>query len=826
MSSTKRNTVGRSAWPTLNNVSLLGNYLPRRCGIATFTSDLADALAAAAPNVGVHTVAMNDRPEGYRYPSRVWFEVNENRLGEYKLAADFLNMSGVDVVSLQHEFGIFGGDAGAHLYDLLPRLRMPVVATLHTVLKDPEPKYRDGMAELAKHCDRFVVMAERAYDFLTDIYKIDKSRIRLIHHGIPDVPFVDPAFYKDQFGVEGKKVIFTFGLLGPSKGLENMIEALPAVIAKHPDAVYMVLGATHPGVLAHSGEEYRLGLQRRAKELGVDKHIVWFNKFVELEELVEFLGSADVYVTPYENEAQITSGTLAYALGTGKATVSTPYWYAQEMLADGRGKLVPFKDTKAMSDAIIDLFENEVSRHAMRKKAYQFTREMRWSNIAEQYLDLFAEVREERNRKPKPLSSNSAKRKFTPELQEIKLDHLSMLTDDCGILSHAKQTVPDRASGYTTTNNARALVAVLVAQDHMKSPAAEAKLLDLSAGRYLAFLEHAFDQNAGRFRNRMDFDRTWQHREFSEDAHGQAIRALGETVARSHLRGHTNLAANLFQRALPACESFEHVHGWAYSLIGIHAYLRKFSGDSSARRLREHLAHKLFAAFKNNASHDWPWPTDQITYTASRLPHALLLSGRWMFNNAMIQQALRSLEWLQKIQYSGADGQFAPVGSLGWYPRGGQKARFNQMPAEASGTIDANLEAFRVTADRKWLDRAYKCLNWFMGDNDLRQPLYDNTTGGCCDALLPQGVDENQGAQATVSWLLSLLSLYEHNLDRDSREPKSSPAVGDVASDTQGSNPATPTKSTPATPHPSPPAITKGLTPKRPGTKNIHETPA
>ncbi|MEM9418355.1 MAG: glycosyltransferase, partial [Planctomycetota bacterium] len=628
-----------------------------------------------------------------------------------------------------------------------------------------------------------------------------------------------PAFYKDQFGVEGKKVIFTFGLLGPSKGLENMIEAMPAIVAKHPDAVYMVLGATHPGVLAHSGEEYRLGLQRRAKELGVADNIIWFNKFVELDELVEFLGSADVYVTPYENEAQITSGTLAYALGTGKATVATPYWYAQEMLAEGRGRLVPFKDTKAMSDAIIDLFDNEVDRHAMRKRAYQFTRDMRWSTIAGQYLDLFEEVREERNQKPKPVSSKSAKLRQTPELQEIKLDHLHMMTDDCGILSHAKNTVPDRAAGYTVSNNARALVAVLVAQDHMNSPAKEAKKLDEAACRYLAFLEHAFDEDHGRFRVRMNFDRTWEQRSFSEDAHGQAIRALGETVARSQVRGHLTLAAGLFHRALPACESFEHVHGWAYSLIGIHAYLRKFSGDSSARRVRETLAHKLFDAFKQNGSDDWPWPTDTITYTASRLPHALLLSGRWMFNNEMIQQALRSLEWLHDVQYTGKDEQFAPVGSLGWYPRGGEKARFNQTPAEASGTIDANLEAYRVTNDRKWLDSAYKCLNWFLGDNDLRIPLYDNTTGGCCNALLPQGVDENQGAQATVSWLLSLLSLYEHNLDLDNEQASalspSSAGPGDGQPTDSTPSGKKPTASAPARTSPKP-TITKNIAPPAP----------
>ena len=770
----------RDAWHHLNAVALIGNYLPRRCGIATFTSDLSDGLATVAPDIHVHAVAMNDRAEGYRYPSRVWFEVNETRLAEYQLAADFLNMSGIDVVSLQHEFGIFGGKAGSHLFELLRRLRMPVVATLHTVLKDPAPEYRDGLLQLAKHCDRFVVMADRAFDFLTDIYDIPEDRIQLIHHGIPDVPFVDPAFYKDQFDVEGKKVILTFGLLGPSKGLENMIEALPAIVARHPDAVYIVLGATHPGVLAHSGEEYRLGLQRRAKELGVDKHIKWFNKFVEQHELVEFLGAADVYVTPYENEAQITSGTLAYALGTGKATVATPYWYAQEMLADGRGKIVPFKDTEAMATAINDLFTHEVDRHAMRKKSYQFTREMRWQEVAAQYLDLFARVQDERRHNPKPVTTKKH-REQTPELQEIKLDHLKMLTDDCGILSHAKFTVPDRRSGYTTTNNARALVAVLVAQDHLTAAAGEGAKLDILAGRYLAFLEDSFDEKAGRFRGRMSFDRTWDDTQMSEDTHGQAIRALGECVARSGMRGHMMLATNLFHRALPACESFQHVHGYAYSLIGIHAYLRRFSGDSHARRTREDLAQRLFEAFKDNASDDWPWPTDRVTYTASRLPHALLLSGRWMFNDDMIQQALKSLEWLHTFQYRGKDGQFAPVGSHGWYPRGGDKARFDQMPGEASGTIDANLEAFRVTHDRKWLDRAYKCLNWFLGDNDLRQPLYDNTTGGSYDKLLAHGVDENQGADATVSWLLSLLSLYEHNLgERTGKDPTQEPGPGAV----------------------------------------------
>ena len=618
------------------------------------------------------------------------------------------------------------------------------------------------MRELIELSERVVVMSHQAKNMLIDVCDAPPEKIVFIPHGIPDVPFVDPNFYKDQFGVEGKKVILTFGLLSPNKGIENMIEALPQIIEKHRDIVYVVLGATHPGVMASNGEDYRLGLKRKAKELGVENHVEFINKFVESEELVEYLGAADIYVTPYQNETQITSGTLAYALGTGKAIVSTPYWYAQEMLADGRGRIVPFKDTQAMADMIIDLLDNETKRHATRKRAYQFTRQMCWRDVATQYLDLFQTVREERNRHPKPAVQNRERGKM-PELAEIHLDHLLVLTDDTGIFQHAKTTIPDRIFGYTTEDNARALITVLLAQDHLHYTAGTN--LDVLVGRFLSFLEHAYNDDTGRFRNVMGFDRQWKKNEQpSEEAHGKALWALGEAVARCHLRGHMTFAANLFQRALPACETLRYLHGLAYGLIGIHAYLRRFSGDSHARRVRENLANQLFEQFRNYGSNDWPWPSERLTYDSARIPHALLLSGRWMFNNEMIQAALRSLEWLAGVQ-STDNGQFSPIGTDGWFPRGGHKARFDQKPIEACASIEAYLEAFRVTDDRKWLDRADRCLNWFLGDNDLRIPLYDHTTGGCSDGLMPQGLNENQGAESTLSWLLSLLSLYEFRLD-------------------------------------------------------------
>ncbi len=755
----------------LTNITFVGSYLPRRCGIATFSADLADAVAEVDAGLEIRSVAMNDRPEGYRYPPRVWFEINRNRLGEYRLAAEFLNMSHVDVVSLQHEFGLFGGEAGSHVLEMIRRLRMPVVATLHTVLQKPNDDQLEVTRCLAEECGRLVVMAERAYEFLTDIYNIPKEKITLIHHGIPDVPFVDPNYYKDQFGVEGRKVILTFGLLSPGKGIEHMIAAMPRIAKAHPDVMYFVLGATHPGVIEHSGEDYRLGLQRQARELGVAENVRFINKFVEHQELVEYLGAADIYVTPYLNEAQITSGTLSYAVGTGKAVVSTPYWHAQELLADDRGRLTPFGDDKALADAVIDLFTNEVERHAMRKRAYQFTRQMRWRQVAQQYLAVFHQVRQEFMANPKPvitdgsnlaLASASSAVYGTGELAEVKLDHLMTLTDDVGILNAASATIPTRDAGYTIDDNAMALFAVLLAHDHTDF-SANVEIERLIA-RYLAFMDHAFDNATGRFRAHMHYDRRWSATKTPEDAHGRAVWALGEAVARCHRRGPMSLAAKLFHKALPACEKLEHPHARAFALIGIHAYLRRFSGDSSARRVREHMAQTLYDQFRGNCKDDWPWMIDTLTYSNARFPHALLLSGRWMFRNEMIELALHSLEWLHHMQTS-PNGCFAPIGTEGWFPRGGNRARFDQRPAEAAATIDACLEAFRVTRDRKWLDRAHHCYDWFLGDNDLHVPLYDPTTGGCHDALQPHGVSESQSAEATCAHLLSLLSLHDLAMD-------------------------------------------------------------
>jgi len=737
-------------------IGLIGNYLPRQCGIATFNTDLLTALATEMPAGECWAVVMNDVPGGYRYPSQVRFEINQKVLTEYRLAADFLNINRMEVVCLQHEFGIFGGENGAHVLELLSNLRMPLVTTLHTVIQAPTAGQMAVIKRIAQLSDRVVVMSRRAIRILREIYSVPAKKISLIHHGIPDVPFVDPNYYKDQYGVEGRKVILTFGLLSPGKGIETMIDALPDVIRQYPETVYIVLGATHPHVRKDHGEEYRLSLQHRARELGVSDHLIFHNRFVDLKELCEFLGAADIFVTPYLNKEQIVSGALAYALGSGKATVSTPYWYAEEMLADGRGRIVPFHDSKALGEQINDLFAHEVERHAMRKRAYTFCREMIWKEVAREYLRVFTEVKRERESLPRTVFQAKSVGAKPRELPQPKLDHIIRLTDDVGILQHAKFIVPDRSHGYCTDDNARALIAVLMAQEMIT----DSTMITNLACTYLGFLQHAFNKENGRFRNFLSYDHRWLEEVGSEDSHGRAIWGLGETVALATSNHIRSAAQSLFGQALPILKDFTSPRAWAFALAGIHAYLRKFSGDSEARRIRKSLAGKLFRLYQDNAGEDWPWIENILSYANGKISQALIMSGWRLNEKEMLHGGLRSLEWLMEIQ-TDEKGHFVPIGNNDWYPRGGAKARFDQQPIEALHMIEACREAYNITNDIKWLNHAQQCFEWYLGRNDLNASLYDYSTGGCCDGLNPNGSNRNQGAESTLVCFLSLLHLNQ-----------------------------------------------------------------
>ena len=753
-------------------IAVIGNYIPRRCGIATFTTDLAESLAAEAPGSEVWAAAMNDVPEGYPYPSRVHFEMNEQNRGDYRLAAEFLNINGIEVASLQHEYGIYGGPAGGFILELIGRLRMPVVTTLHTVLKDPTPDQIKVTSEIARLSAKLVVMSRRAAGFLRDIYEVPEEKIAFVHHGIPDLSFVDPSYYKDQFGVEGRTVAATFGLLSPNKGIEHMIAAMPEIVKSHPEFIYLVLGVTHPNVKKHEGERYRTSLQRLAAKLGISENVRFLNRFVDIEELCEFLGCADVYVTPYGNEAQITSGTLAYAMGSGKPVVSTPYWYADEMLAEGRGVITPFGDAESLSANVLGLLDDPVRRHAIRKRAYLFTRDAVWSKVAREYFRVFAEAKERGQRQPTRRFRPRAVLPATAPLPEINLEHLRRMTDTTGLLQHSKFNIPDRAHGYCTDDNARALVLTVSAQDLLSR---DEGLASMSAC-YLGFLAHALNPGTARFRNFMSYDRQWEEAEGSEDSQGRALWALGVTVARAPDKGQLAAATSLFNRALPAAETFKHLRAMALALIGINAYLGRFAGDSGAKRVARMLGRRILRDFRRNATADWYWFEDILTYDNGKLAQALVVTGTFLEDAKMVEVGVKALEWLTEVQ--SADGMFRPVGNDGWYRRGGHRARFDQQPIEAQSMIEAYAAAYAVTGETRWADLADQVFQWFLGQNDLAAPLWDSSTGACHDGLGPEGPNLNQGAESTLAWLLSLTDMYKLRAARAGRPSAPLEAVG------------------------------------------------
>ena len=738
----------------IRKVALIGDYVPRQCGIATFTADVRNAVATEYPSTECIVVPVDDVPQGYDYPPEVRFEFFEQDLESYRRAADFLNFGNTDIVSLQHEYGIYGGPAGRHILGLMRDLRMPVVTTLHTILREPDFEQRRVMEELIKLSARLVVMTERGKSFLTDIYGAPEDKIDLIAHGIPNIPFVDPNFYKDQFGVEGKHVLLTFGLLAPNKGIEYALRALPEVIREFPNVVYLILGATHPNLVREQGESYRLSLERLARDLGIRKHVIFYNRFVELHELMEFLGAADIYITPYLNPSQITSGALAYAFGCGQAVISTPYWHAEELLADGRGVLVPFADTAAIAREVCGLLRDPVRRLALRKRAYLLGREMIWSHVALLYMESFQRARRARIDVPvKPLVIPTLDERPW-ELPQWRLDHLLRMTDSTGMLQHAKFAIPFYDEGYCTDDNARALLlTVLLEESGQSSPEVHRATMT-----YAAFLNAAFDRDKRRFRNFMTFDRHWKEEIGSEDCFGRSMWAMGACIGRSDYLSLPAWAVQTFEQALLASTELVSPRAWALTLMGTHEYCRRLSGDRLVNQVRDTLTSRLIESYERTASDEWQWFEDVVTYDNARLSHALILSGRWTNNGRAREIGLRTLRWLADVQRS-PRGHFRPVGSNGFFPRGQEMAEFDQQPIEAQAMVSAAIEAYHATDDSFWLNEARTAFDWFLGRNDLGLELYDSSTGGCRDGLHLDRVNQNQGAESTLAFLLALAEL-------------------------------------------------------------------
>lgn len=739
----------------IGKIAVIGNYLPRQCGIATFTTDLSQALARELTNEdNLINVAMDDIAEGYNYPHQVKFRIRQNIQSDYFWAADYLNANQYDVAIVQHEYGIFGGEDGSHILQLIKSLKMPVITNLHTVLENPSEGQRKVMQGLAKYSDRLLVMSKKAFDILTKVYDIDKTMIAFIPHGIPDAAFESPGLYNRFFGLENKDIILTFGLLGPDKGLETMIKAMPTIVKEHPNVVYLILGQTHPHILERTGDSYRRDLQQLINKLGMKNHVIFHNQFVKLETLVQYLQTSKIYAIPYLKKEQITSGTLSYALGVGAAVVSTPFWHAEELLANGRGKLVPFRDSEAMANEINNLLSNDHNREMMRFKGYQYARSMVWKEVAKMHLDLISKIKE---RKPlETVKDTSIKyHKIFSELPEINLSHLKTMTDDTGLLQHAKYMTPNFHHGYCVDDNARGLIAITKYYSLRKDKG----VLPLIQ-KYLAFLFYAFNQENGRFRNFMSYDRRWMELAGSEDSHARALWGLGVTVKEAPDSSIRNMAMRLFLESLPVVEHFTSPRAWSFTVLGLQAYLSVYEGDISARKIRDELALKIYELFKNNITEDWHWCEGTATYANAVLPHALIMAGKSMTNQEMCDTGIKALEWLLKVQ-TAPEGHLSVIGNNGWLAKNGNRSMFDQQPIEVKSLIDACLDTYVETKDKKWFKESERCLSWFLGHNDLGLPVCDYKTGGCGDGLESQGINGNQGAESTLAWIISLISMHK-----------------------------------------------------------------
>jgi hypothetical protein len=617
------------------------------------------------------------------------------------------------------------------------------------------------MDELVRRSDRLVVMARKGAEILREIYGVPDDKIDLIPHGIPDLPFLDSSFFKAQFGVEGRSVLLTFGLLGPGKGIENAIEALPEIVKRHPNVVYLVLGATHPHLVAREGESYRLGLERLAEARGVKNHVIFYNRFVSMDDLKEFIGAADIYLTPYLNEAQITSGTLAYVFGAGKAVVSTPYWHAQELLAEGRGILVPFRDPQAIADGVCAYLSDPALMLETREKAYLLGREMIWPRVANRYLESFQRAKADRKATPRKAFAEWTLASRPYDLPPLRLNHIIRMSDHTGIFQHALFNVPNFREGYCTDDNARAFILCNLLDELGGRPPEEN--LDRLASSYLAFLAAALNHDTHRFRNFMSHGREWLESAGSEDSHARALWALGSGTWHARNEGHQKLSAHLFELSITVVESFSSPRAWAFALLGLHDYLRRFPDHLRMQTARAELTERLVRLWKGCANEDWPWFEPVATYDNPRLCQALILSGQWMPHPEALEIGLKSLRWLASLQKTQA-GHFRPIGSNGFYEKDGARADFDQQPVEAQAMVSACLSAYRATEDPIWSHEAKRAFEWFLGRNDLGLPLYDSNSGGCGDGLHDDRVNENQGAESTLAFHLSLaeMNFAEH----------------------------------------------------------------
>jgi glycosyltransferase involved in cell wall biosynthesis len=741
-------------------IAYIATYPPRACGIGTFTQNLIRAVYSNDPGRRLSdkakVFAMSDTACAERYAEEVSFCICEQNQASYLAAAAMLNESDTDVVVVQHEYGIFGGQDGAYLLSLLDELEKPAVATFHTVLKTPSRGQHFVLRSIASKVSKVVVMTRLAKQMLQDIYKIPAEKIAIIEHGVPTCETAGRDELRRKFNFTDRRILFTFGLIGRSKGLETVINALPAIVKQYPETLYVVLGKTHPSIVRHSGEEYREYLLDLAQQKGVADNLLFINEFAEEQDLWEYLRACDIYLTPYLNEAQITSGTLSYAVGAGAAVVSTPYWHAQELLEDGRGRLFDFRNADALSEVVLDLFSRDENLQSMRSKAAAYGENLKWNLIGKQYLDLFkAVVKQEGAIFDKQLS-------LTNNLPPVNFKHVRTMTDDTGILQHAKYSLPNRHEGYCLDDNTRAMIAVLMGRKRHASA-----WMDHAAGTYLSFIYHC-QREDGQFRNFMGYDRQFLESVGSEDSFGRAVWAVGYALTNPVNGGFQSLAKEIFWRALPHISELKSLRAIAFSILGISSYLKKNASDENMLNLLHQLRSKLCEAYHASADGEWQWFEDYMTYCNGILPLALFHSLEHLPDENVQEIAVNATGFLEKTTMSA--GYCRPVGCHSFYKKGGQCAEYDQQAVDVLANVLLFLQAYKVTGQEPYFEKALLCNAWFFGKNDLRLSLYDPETGGCGDGLTETGVNQNQGAESTLAYVLCSLAV-ESAIARRNRRP-------------------------------------------------------
>lgn len=734
-------------------IAYISTFPPRECGLATFNQNLVKAIGLndSCNQQESFIVAMNesDSLDEHEYPDEVKFVIRQQNREDYLAAAEFINNSNVDTCMIQHEFGIYGGTSGIYLLALINKLTKPFITILHTVLKEPDFMQETILKEIASKSSKVVVMSKKAVLFLKSIYKIPTEKIKIIEHGVPDLePSANnPLLQTELF--KGRQVLFTFGLISKNKGLETVIKALPAIVAKHPNVLYIILGNTHPGVVKQSGEKYRDSLKQLAIELGVDKNLAFINSFVSESELYEYLTAADLYITPYLNEAQITSGTLSYAVGAGAAVVSTPYWHAQELLADGRGKLFDFKNYKQLSDIVNGILDDEQEHKSLKQKAYKYGLNLRWPAIGTTFIKVLEEavdLGQINIRETPPIIDVDA-------MPALNLSHLQLLTDDTGIIQHAKFGIPNWKEGYCIDDNARALIFCIMAHNQLKNKTA-VKLMP----KYLSFIEYMQTPDGG-FRNFLSYDRKYLDEVGSEDSFGRAIWSLGFLISNGPNNSYKEFGRQLFWNSYPKFDQLKHIRGIADTVIGISYYLKTQNDDELLVPKINKLAEVIKKAYRINAEKNWNWFEDILTYDNAILPLSLLCHYQATGNKESYKIAFESIDFLDSFSFD--KGYLSLVGNAGWMKKHQQNPIYDQQAIDAMAMLLMYSKAYELTKKDKYLESLHTCYQWFLGNNSLHVPLYDRETDGCADGIQENSLNRNQGAESTLAYFISYLAVLQ-----------------------------------------------------------------